>query len=82
LYAEDDGVSAVKITTTPLRQAWAYKLDKGTNLTSKGKIQKDSWVNLRRREIIPMRDVKKTVAALKPEFFEEICVQLTKILNS
>jgi mRNA-degrading endonuclease toxin of MazEF toxin-antitoxin module len=82
LSVERDSILAAKITPTLLRQAWAYKLDKGTVNTSEGAIQKDSWVNLRRRETIPMQDVKKTVATLKPGVLKAICEQLRKVLEA
>jgi mRNA-degrading endonuclease toxin of MazEF toxin-antitoxin module len=81
LSVENDSILAIKITTTNLSQKWAYKLDKGAVLTSKGIIQKDSWINLRRRERIPIGDIKKIVATLKPNVLETICEQLTKLLK-
>jgi mRNA-degrading endonuclease toxin of MazEF toxin-antitoxin module len=81
LSAENGNVLAAKITTTSLCRTWVYKLDKGTSLASKGKIEKDSWVNLRRRETIPVQDIKKIVATLKPDVFRAICIRLNQMLK-
>jgi mRNA-degrading endonuclease toxin of MazEF toxin-antitoxin module len=79
LSVEEGHFFAAKITTTELRRAWTCKLDKGASLTSTGNILKDSWVNLRRCEVIPVRDSIRIVASLKPEVFKMICKKLQNI---
>jgi mRNA-degrading endonuclease toxin of MazEF toxin-antitoxin module len=81
LSIQGDHLLAAKITTTELRQFWAYKLDKGKTSTSRGCIQKDSWVNLRRCEMIPIHDVKRIVATLKSEIFKTICEKLAETIG-
>jgi hypothetical protein len=71
---------AAKITTTELRQVWTHRLHKGDSDTAKGRILKDSWVNLRRRENILLVNAKSVVASLKPEVFEVIISKLGSFL--
>ena len=78
---EEGDVFAAKITTTRLDQIWAYNLLQGESAVSRGKIMKDSWVNLRRCERIPVEDVKKIVASLKPDVFGEIISLLASLMN-
>ena len=78
---EEGHVFAAKITTTRLDQIWAYKLLQGESAASSGKIMKDSWVNLRRCERIPAEDVKKIVASLKPDVFDEIISRFASLIN-
>jgi hypothetical protein len=81
LSAGKDSFLAAKITTAELRQIWAYKLDKGDSATAKGQILKDSWVNLRRCENIPVKDAKRTVASLKRETFDAIISKLEMLIK-
>jgi hypothetical protein len=76
---DSDSVYAAKITTTKLHQSWAYKLVKGDTLTTRGRIMKDSWINLRRREIIPMPDVKHNAATLKQEVLDAILLNFEQL---
>jgi mRNA-degrading endonuclease toxin of MazEF toxin-antitoxin module len=82
LSVNQDSLLAAKITTTELHRTWTYKLNQGATSMSKGTIQKDSWVNLRRQEIISTKDVKKTVGTLKSEVLSAICERIMKIINS
>jgi hypothetical protein len=82
LSVAGDHLLAAKITTTELRQAWAHKLDGGTSATSAGKVLKDSWVNLRRCESIPVGDVIRVAASLKPEILEIIRQKLVNLTNA
>ena len=81
LSVEGGHFIAAKITATELRQAWAFKLNKGQSATQSGNIQRDSWVNLRRCEIIPIQDAKRIVAKLKTEIFKEICDKLSSLID-
>ena len=78
---EENHVFAAKITSTKLDQTWAYKLLQGDSAVSKGKILKDSWVNLRRCERIPTTDVTKIAASLKAEVFDEITARLANLMD-
>ena len=80
ISAEEDHILAAKITTTRLDQIWAYRLAQGQSTTSRGQIMKDSWVNLRRCELIQIKSVKKNVAALKEDIFGEIIAQLAGLI--
>ena len=81
LSVEKEHFIAAKITTTELRQVWAFKLDKGQNATLSGNIQRDSWVNLRRCEIIPIQDAKRIAAKLKTEILKEIFDKLSILMD-
>ena len=81
LSIEEKYFTAAKITTTELRQVWAFKLNKGQSETLSGNIQRDSWVNLRRCENIPIQDAKRGVAKLKTEIFKKICDKLNTLVN-
>jgi mRNA-degrading endonuclease toxin of MazEF toxin-antitoxin module len=81
LSVEEEHFTAAKITTTELRQIWAFKLEKGRESTFSGNIQRTSWVNLRRCETMPIQDAKHTVAKLKTEILEEICNKLDSLIE-
>jgi hypothetical protein len=61
-----------KITSTELKQWWAYPLNSGNVDVSSGNIKKKSWINLNRREWIFFEDCLFKIATLKPEIFEII----------
>lgn len=73
-------VLAAKITTTPSYYPWAYFLEAGTCCTLTGEIRKDSYIDLSRREMIPITDVSRIVAELRQEIFVEICELLKEYL--
>jgi mRNA-degrading endonuclease toxin of MazEF toxin-antitoxin module len=81
LSVSESGFVAAKITTTNLPRPWTFKLDRGIAMTCSGGILKDSWVNLRRCETIPTKDMTRIVATLKPEVFKEICGILANIIK-
>jgi len=81
LSVDNDCLFAAKITTTPLPRAWTYKLEQGNIATSKGSILRDSWINLRRCEMIPLQDAKRVAASLKPEILRDICDILATLAN-
>ena len=81
LSVEEDHFLAAKITTTALHRIWTYKLPEGREATSSGCIQKDSWINLRRCETIPIQDAKRIVATLKPGILTAIFAKLTGIID-
>ena len=81
LSVEERYFIAAKITTTELHQVWAFKLTKGQNETFSGDIHRDSWVNLRRRENIPIQDAKRVVAKLKTEILQKIYDKLSFLIK-
>jgi hypothetical protein len=81
LSAREDGFLAAKTTTTELRHSWDFKLARGDSATIRGEIQKDSWVNLRRCENIPMTDAKQVVCTLKPEVLAAIRLKLARFVD-
>jgi hypothetical protein len=76
-----DSFVAAKITTTELRHTWAFKLSAGKSTTVRGQILKDSWVNLRRCEKIPMSDAKQVAGTLKQEVFAAILSKLKRLTS-
>ncbi|GHV29607.1 hypothetical protein FACS1894167_09160 [Synergistales bacterium] len=61
-----------KITTTELKQWWAYPLNPGNVDVSSGSIKEKSWINLNRREWILCKDCLCVFATLRPEILEII----------
>jgi mRNA-degrading endonuclease toxin of MazEF toxin-antitoxin module len=73
---------AAKITTTELRRPWAFKFSEGKSATIRGQILKDSWVNLRRCENIPLTDAKQIAGTLKPEVLDAILLKLKSLTKN
>ena len=71
---------AAKITTTQLDRVWAYKLDAGNSQFSRGYLKLDSWINLRRRELISASDIFWCVAELKQPVYEDILNRLKSLI--
>lgn len=69
---EKDRFLAAKITTTELRRYWAFRLSPGTRDTISGRILKESWINLNRREWIAASDCLRILAMLRPSVMNAV----------
>lgn len=67
----------VKITSTHLNRYWAYRLNAGAADVSSGRIQKESWINLNRREWLNIDDCTFKIASLKADIFKEILAKIS-----
>ena len=56
-----------KITTTELKQRWAFHLNQGGIDTVCGTILRESWINLNRREWFSFADCIQVFASIKPD---------------
>ena len=65
-----------KITTTELKQRWAFHLNLGTKDTISGAILRESWINLNRREWFPFADCIQVFAKLKPDILNAVLEQM------
>ena len=70
---------AAKITTTNLNRYWAFHLNSGGQDTSSGKILKESWINLNRREWIDLKDCIYVLAKIKSEIFSKILQRMNEL---
>ena len=70
---------AAKITTTNLNRYWAFHLNPGRQDTSSGKILKESWINLNRREWIDFKDCIYVLARVKDEIFNQILERMDNL---
>ena len=73
---ENNRFLAAKITTTELRQYWSFRLSPGTGDTASGRILKESWINLNRREWIPVKDCLRVFAMLNSEVMNAILARM------
>ena len=63
---------AAKITTTRLPQYWAFHLSPGNVDMTSGALLKESWINLNRREWIPLKDCLRVLAKLRQDKMDAI----------
>lgn len=73
-------IIGAKLTTTLLPRAWSYSLNAGEADMRSGRLQYDSWINLRRREEIPFLDIEKNLCSLKFEVFNAVLKQIENLL--
>ena len=74
----DSSFYAAKITTTPLHHSWAYHLNSGSSDVSSGRIKKESWINLNRREWLSTKDCILVFAKLKADIMKDIISRFNK----
>ena len=70
-----------KITTTELKQRWAFHLNSGTKDTLSGAILRESWINLNRREWFSFADCIQVFARLRPDIMNAV-LQRMRLLPS
>ena len=70
-----------KITTTELRQRWAFHLNQGTADTISGMILRESWINLNRREWFLFTDCTQVFASIRPDILNAILERM-RLVNA
>lgn len=68
---------AAKITTTKLNRSWAVHLNAGNTDLASENLQMESWINLNRREWIPISDYIFTIGTINHEILSVIINKIT-----